>query len=151
MLRVSSFGSISPSPSSAGNTQGLRPAMRFRRLNCSTAGGVSGTAKATPVLVRSAAMSQTGALASRSNSDQRAPDVNASKKTAGFDHTPVAAPLGRPDNGRYATPPRYVIVRVGSHFVTQVLILEKDRSLLVAASYPALRPRELRPHERAFR
>ncbi len=69
---VSSFGSIGPSPSSAGKTHGLRTAMRFRRLNCSTAGGVSGTAKATPFLVRSAGISQTGALVSRSNSDQRA-------------------------------------------------------------------------------
>jgi hypothetical protein len=81
MLRVSSFGSVGPSPSSAGNTQGLRPAMRFRRLNCSNAGGVNGTEKAIPVLVRSARISQSGASASRSNSDQRAP-VSSDRRTA---------------------------------------------------------------------
>ncbi len=70
MLRVKSLASTAPSPVSAGNTHGLRPASLFRRLNWSTAGGVNGTAKATPVLVRSAGMSQTGALASRSTSDQ---------------------------------------------------------------------------------
>ena len=32
------LGSVGPSPSSAGNTQGLRSAKRFRRLNCSNAG-----------------------------------------------------------------------------------------------------------------
>jgi hypothetical protein len=62
MLRVSNFGSFRPWPSSAANTQGLRAAVRFRRLNGSTARVVSGTAKATSVLVRSAGMSQTGAL-----------------------------------------------------------------------------------------
>src|SRR5271154_4072630 len=92
MLRVSSFGSIGPSPSSAGNTQGLRPAVRFRRLNCSTAAGVSGTAKATLVLVRSAGISQTGALASRSSSDQRAP-VSSDRLTAVRRVSRIAIPV----------------------------------------------------------
>ena len=91
-LRVSSFGSIGPSPSSAGKTHGLRTAMRFRRLNCSTAGGVSGTAKATPVLVRSAGMSQTGALASRSNADQQAA-VSSDRLTAVRRISRIAIPV----------------------------------------------------------
>jgi hypothetical protein len=92
MLRVISFGSIGPSPSSAGKTQGLRPVMRFRRLNCSTAGGVSGTTKATPVLVRSGGISQTGTLASRSNSDQRTP-VSSDRLTAVSKISWIAIPV----------------------------------------------------------